>query len=53
MASEQERCLGSLLGTADLMAQLADVDYLRKCRDHLYEEFELGGIARETRLWHQ
>ena len=45
VASEQERCLGSLLGTADLMAQLADVDYLRKCRDHLYEEFELGGIA--------
>jgi len=37
--------LGTLLGTADLIAQLADVDYLRKCREHLYEEFEAGGIA--------
>ena len=45
--SEQERCLGTLLGTADLIAQLADVDYVRKCRDHLYKEFEVGGIAGE------
>jgi hypothetical protein len=47
VASEQERCLGALLGTADLIAQMADVEYLRKCRDHLYEEFEIGGIAGE------
>jgi len=47
VASDQERCLGALLGTADLIAQMADVEYLRKCRDHLYEEFEIGGIAGE------
>ena len=47
VASEQERRLGALLGTADLIAQMADVDYLRKCRDHLYEEFEIGGMAGE------
>lgn len=37
--------LGHLLGTADLMAQLADRCYLEKCRDRLYPEFVLGGIA--------
>ena len=47
VASEQERKLGALLGTADLIAQMADVDYLRKCRDHLYDEFEIGGMAGE------
>lgn len=47
VTSEPERCLGALLGTADLIAQMADVDYVRKCRDHLYEEFEIGGIAGE------
>lgn len=41
-----DRRLGSLIGTADLMAQMADRTYLEKCRDYLYEEFELGGMAR-------
>ncbi len=45
VASDRERRLGTLLGTADLIAQMADVEYVRKCRDHLYEEFEIGGIA--------
>ena len=44
-ADEQERQLGALLGTADLIAQMADVDYIGKCRDHLYAEFEAGGLA--------
>lgn len=48
VANEQERCLGALLGTADLIAQMADVEYVRKCRDHLYQEFEIGGIAGES-----
>jgi len=38
---------GHLLGTADLIAQLADRCYLEKCRDRLYKEFVLGGIAIE------
>jgi hypothetical protein len=37
--------LGHLLGTADLIAQMADRCYLEKCRDRLYPEFVLGGIA--------
>jgi hypothetical protein len=41
-----DRLLGGLIGTADLIAQIADRSYLEKCRDYLYEEFELGGLAR-------
>jgi hypothetical protein len=36
---------GHLVGTADLMAQMADRCYLEKCRDRLYKEFVVGGIA--------
>jgi hypothetical protein len=41
-----DRRLGGLIGTADLVAQMADRVYLEKCRDYLYEEFDLGGLAR-------
>jgi hypothetical protein len=41
-----DRRLGGLIGTADLVAQIADRLYLEKCRDYLFEEFELGGLAR-------
>jgi hypothetical protein len=34
-----------LSDTADLIAQMADRCYLEKCRDRLYPEFVLGGIA--------
>lgn len=37
--------LGHLIGSADLIAQMADRAYLEKCRDYLYEEFELGGLT--------
>jgi hypothetical protein len=37
--------LGYLLGSADLMAQMADRCYLEKCRDRLYAEFVLAGVA--------
>lgn len=43
-----EYMLGSLLGTADLIAQMADADYPRKCRESLYEEFVIGGLAGEA-----
>ena len=39
---------GHLLGTADLIAQMSDRCYLEKCRDRLYNEFVLGGIAVEN-----
>jgi hypothetical protein len=41
------RLLGTLLGSADLIAQMADRCYLEKCRDRLYPEFLAGGIARK------
>ncbi len=37
--------LGHMIGTADLLVQMADRCYLEKCRDHLYLEFVLAGIA--------
>ena len=37
--------LGHLLGTADMVAQIADRCYLEKCRDRLYAEVVLGGVA--------
>lgn len=43
--SDAERQLGGLLGTADLLAQLAAPDYLEKCRRELYDEFEASGFA--------
>ena len=39
---------GHLLGTADLIAQMADRCYLEKCRDRLFKEFVLGGVAIES-----
>ena len=40
------RRVGQMLGSADLIAQMADRCYLEKCRDRLYPEFLLGGVAR-------
>jgi hypothetical protein len=37
--------LGHFLGTADMIAQMADRCYLEKCRDRLFPEFVLGGLA--------
>ena len=42
------RLLGNLLGSADIIAQMADRCYLEKCRDRLYPEFVIGGIATKT-----
>ncbi len=39
---------GHLIGTADLIAQMADRCYLEKCRDRLYKEFVIGGVAVEN-----
>jgi hypothetical protein len=44
----RDRRLGQLLGTADMTAQMADRCYLEKCRDRLYPEFVLGGVALPT-----
>lgn len=39
------RRLGQMLGSADILAQMADRCYLEKCRDRLYPEFVTGGVA--------
>jgi hypothetical protein len=41
------RLVGSLLGSADIIAQMSDRCYLEKCRDRLYPEFVAGGITRK------
>jgi len=41
------KLMGSLLGSADIIAQMSDRCYLEKCRDRLYPEFVAGGIARK------
>lgn len=43
-----DRHLGYFLGTADLLAQMADAQYLEKCRDHLFREFAICGLAGES-----
>ena len=41
----RDTTVGHLLGTADLLAQMADRCYLEKCRDRLYAEFVISGVA--------
>jgi len=43
----RHKLLGSLLGSADIIAQMSDRCYLEKCRNRLYPEFLAGGIARK------
>jgi hypothetical protein len=45
--SRAYKLLGSLLGSADIIAQMSDRCYLEKCRDRLYGEFVAGGLARK------
>ena len=45
LGEPKDTLVGHLLGTADLIAQMADRCYLEKCRDRLYSEFVLGGVA--------
>ena len=45
-----ENTISCLLGTADLMSQLSDRNYLEKCREFLFVEFSAIGIAGATDL---
>jgi hypothetical protein len=45
VSDPRDVALGHMLGTADMIAQMADRCYLEKCRDRLYAEFVLGGVA--------
>ena len=42
---DELRLVGQLVGTADLVAQMADRCYLEKCHRRLYPEFVSGGLA--------
>jgi len=44
----KDHLLGCIIGTSDLISQMADRQYIEKCRDFLYREFVWGGIAREV-----
>jgi len=48
LPDEKWHLLGHMLGTADLISQMSDRCYLEKCRDRLYPEFVLGGLAVTT-----
>jgi len=48
LPDKQWKMLGYLLGTADIISQMSDRCYLEKCRDRLYPEFVLGGLAVEV-----
>ena len=45
ISDQKDKLLGYLVGSADLLAQMADRCYLEKCRDRLYPEFVLGGMT--------
>ncbi len=48
----KDRLLGFMLGSADVMAQTADRCYLEKCRDFLFSEFEICGLAGPVKAGH-
>ena len=45
LPDDKTHLVGHMLGTADLIAQMSDRCYLEKCRDRLFPEFVLGGMA--------
>jgi len=48
LPDEKYHLLGHMIGTADLIGQMADRCYLEKCRDRLFPEFLLGGLTEVT-----
>lgn len=45
VVNRKDRMLGFLIGTADFLAQTADRCYPEKCRDFLFPEFVICGLA--------
>lgn len=45
VSDPKDRLLGFMVGTADILAQTSDRCYLEKCRDYLFREFEICGMA--------
>ncbi len=47
--TEEDRLIGNMVASADLLAQMADRCYLEKCRDRLYPELVLAAMSRQNR----
>lgn len=43
--NQHEKLIGTMVASADILAQMADRCYIEKCRDRLYPEFILGGMT--------
>lgn len=43
---EQQAAIAKMVGSADLISQIADRYYLERCRDFLYREFAAAGLDR-------
>lgn len=43
---EQQAAIAKMIGSADLISQIADRNYLERCRDFLYREFAAAGLDR-------
>lgn len=43
--SPTQRCMGSMIATADLVSQMSDRCYIEKCRDFLFKEFGAIGLS--------
>ncbi len=39
--------IGYIIGTADLIAQMADSQYAQKCHSHLFTEFSIAGMTEK------
>ncbi len=46
--SPEEKLVGEMVATADILAQMSDRCYVEKCRDRLYPEFVLAGMNVST-----
>lgn len=45
--TREDRLIGNMVASADLLAQMADRCYLEKCRDRLYPELVLAAMTRQ------
>jgi hypothetical protein len=48
--TREDRLIGNMVASADLLAQMADRCYLEKCRDRLFPELVLGAMAQGDKL---
>jgi hypothetical protein len=47
--TREDRLIGNMVASADLLAQMADRCYLEKCRDRLFPELVLGAMAQQDK----